>query len=190
MESNLRSPDGADTWIFFYGAVYLANSIFFTTLTVLVGLYGVTSTSEKASEFIGHYLNQSCIEVVRSWGKTLLWSLVLIVPGIIKYLQYLFVPFVVATYEPYKKGKVDALEASKAFFKHNWTQAVFALVGFQVVWGALSTLIFDSYRLLWSTPIPAVLITCLEAFIFLLYILVLFRIYSQSLREVKYESAV
>jgi hypothetical protein len=176
--------------VFIYGAAYLINSIFFTTLAVVVIIFGLTDTNESLSEYIYRYLNQSCIEVLRSWGKTLIWSFLLIIPGIIKYLQFLFVPFVVTTLPKYDEGKVDALEASKVFFKKHWLKALGAVIGFQVVWSYLSVDLFDEYRLFSQTPLPALLITLLEAAVFLLYILVLFRIYSNSVREVRYEPNV
>jgi hypothetical protein len=189
MESNLRSPEGATSWVFLYGAAYLANSILFSTLMVLVAIFGMISEKNLAS-FMTRYFNQACIEVVRSWGKVLSWSFLFIIPGFIKYLQFLLVPFVVALHPSYDQGQVDALKASKAFFKKHWLAILLALTLFQVIWEAFSTAIFDSYSLIWQTPVSALLISVLEAFVFLLYMLVLFRIYSKSVREVKYESAV
>jgi hypothetical protein len=190
MEQNLRSPDGADFRVFIYGAVYLANSILFTTMAILVALYGVTQKKAGLIEFLKKYFSQSCIEVLRSWGKTLLWSLLLIVPGILKYLQFIFVPFVVALYPAYDEGRVDALATSKALFKKHWGKVLLALMTFQVIWTSFSTAVFDSVRLFSTAPLPALLITCLEALVFLLYILVLFGIYIRSSGEVKHESIV
>ncbi len=57
------------------------------------------------------------VEGFRMTGQILLWSLLLIIPGIYKQIQYLFVPFVVLFDSEYKSGKVDALNKSAQLSK-------------------------------------------------------------------------
>lgn len=191
MESDLRSPSGASSLVFLYAGLYLANNIFFMTMAVIISIYGLSSgTIQSLGDFLTKNLNQTCIEVVRSWGKTLTWSFALLIPGFIKYLQFLFVPFVVTLLPAYEKGEVDALRASAVFFKKHWGQVLVAIVGFQGIWSYMSLSLFDSYRLILQTPLSAVMISLLESGVFLLYILVLFNIYSKSAKEVKHESLV
>jgi hypothetical protein len=190
MESNLRSPEGATSSVFLLGALYLANNIFFTTLATIAAIYGASTLNSSLLGFIDCYLNQSCIEIVRSWGRVLSWSFLLVIPGIIKYLQYMFVPFVVAMDSSYQKGEKDALKASRELFKKHWTTLVFAMIGFQVVWSYLSVDFFDAYRLFWQTPVRALLISTLEAMVFLMYILILFRVITRPDEVVENEPAV
>jgi hypothetical protein len=190
MEADLRSPTGATSMIFFYAALYLANSIFFMTLAIVIGLYGCTNSSVSLPAFVGRFLNQSCIEVVRAWGKILSWSFLLIIPGFIKYLHYLFVPLVVLLFPQYDKGEADALKTSRELFKKHGLLLVFTVLAFQVLWSYFSVSLFDAYRSFWHTPIPSLAISVLDTAVFLLYTLVLFRIYQRSVREVFNESIV
>ena len=146
MESNMRSPDGATSAVFLLGALYLTNSIFFTTLATATSIYGVTRITESWWQFIDRYFNQSCIETVRAWGKILSWSLLLLIPGFVKYLQFLLVPFVVALDSKYQNGEKDALKASQEMFKKHWLALLLIVVGFQVLWGYCSVDLFDAYR--------------------------------------------
>ena len=52
------------------------------------------------------------VEGLRMTAYVILWSLLLILPGIYKQIRYLFVPFVVLLDPQYQQGKVDALERS------------------------------------------------------------------------------
>ncbi len=190
MESNLRSPEGATGAVFLLGGLYLTSSIFFTTLATVTSIYGVSKLSQNWWQFIDRYFNQSCIEVVRSWGKILSWSLLFIFPGFIKYLQYLLVPFVVIMDPQYQSGEKDALKTSKEIFKKHWLTLLFAVLGFQVVWSYFSVVFFDSYRLILNTPLQAVLISFIESMIFLFYILLIFTVINKSPKEVFREPAI
>ncbi len=190
MEANLRSPNGATGGVFFLGALYLTNSIFFTTLATITCIFGITKLSNSWWQFIERYLNQSCIEVVRAWGKVLGWSLFLIIPGFIKYLQYLLVPFVVIIDPKYQSGEKDALTASATIFKKHWLSLLLAVLGFQVVWSYISVDLFDAYRMILTTPVQAIFVSALEAMIFLLYILVIFKRIQKSQIEVTNEPAL
>ena len=190
MESNLRSPDGATGGVFLLGALYLTNSIFFTTLATMTCLFGVTKLTETWWQFMDRYFNQSCIEVVRAWGKVLSWSLLLMIPGFIKYLQYLLVPFIVVVDEKYQTGEKDALQTSQEIYRKHWLSLLFAVIGFQVVWSYISVDLFDAYRMILVTPVLALFISALESMIFLLYILVIFRLIQDSTKELALGSAV
>ena len=185
MESNLRSQDGATGAIFLLGAGYLTNSIFFTTLATATAIYGVSKVSDSWWQFIDRFFNQSCIEVVRAWGQTLSWSLLFLIPGFFKYLQFILVPFVVATDNKYQTGEVDALQKSKELFKKHWLGLLMAVFFFQGIWSYISTDLFDAYRLIIHTPVQAILISALEALIFLFYILIIFIFLQQVLQFVK-----
>ncbi len=190
MESNLRSPNGATGGVFFLGAVYLTNSIFFTTLATLTCIFGMTKLSGSLWQFLERYFNQSCIEIVRAWGKVLGWSLLLIIPGFLKYLQYLLVPFVVITDPKYQTGERDALKLSSEIFKKYWLSLLIAVIGFQVLWSYLSVDLFDSYRMILTTPVQAVFVSALEAMVFLLYILVIFKQIQKFQNEALHEPAI
>lgn len=181
LEADLRSPQGASSFVFLYAGLYLANSIFFMSLAFLLGIYGLTSKQQTLGSFLRHFFNQNCIEMLRSWGKVLSWSFLLILPGFIKYLQFLLVPFVVTLFPSYEQGQADALKTSRQLFRRHWPLLVFTVFGFQVIWSYLSVDLFDAYRMIWLTPVKAFFIGILDSAVFLLYVLVLFGIYQKSM---------
>ena len=63
------------------------------------------------------HLKSFTLESLRSLGWVLLFLPLLIIPGLIKYLQYLFVPYVVLCDPKYQAGEVDALAQSARLMK-------------------------------------------------------------------------
>jgi hypothetical protein len=57
------------------------------------------------------------IEGIRSFAVAIFWGFLLIVPGIIKYVRYTFVCFVVVADPEYQAGRVDALDQSERLIK-------------------------------------------------------------------------
>lgn len=86
-------------------------------LSTIVVLQTVKSTVHgldiKLVEQIKKHLKYVIIEFWRSLLSIVLWSLLLLIPGIIQALKLYFVTFVVQFDENYQKGQVDALEKSR-----------------------------------------------------------------------------
>jgi uncharacterized membrane protein len=57
------------------------------------------------------------IESIRMLAMTILWGLALVIPGVIKYVNYSFVQYVVIADPEYAAGKVDALKESERLMK-------------------------------------------------------------------------
>ncbi len=52
------------------------------------------------------------IEGIRAFSVCLLWLMLLIIPGVVKYVRYFFVPYIVVANPEYQAGRVDALKES------------------------------------------------------------------------------
>jgi hypothetical protein len=64
--------------------------------------------------------NALLVESIRALASVLRWIPLLLVPGLIRYLQFLFVPYVVLTNPSYSQGQVDALALSTQLSKGRW----------------------------------------------------------------------
>lgn len=58
------------------------------------------------------YLSHFFAESLRALGSILLWTLALILPGLFRYVQLIFVPLIVFFDQEYEAGNVDALQRS------------------------------------------------------------------------------
>lgn len=186
IENALQDPLGAQGRIYLYGFLSLISAVVFPTLLMTLALFAMNSQTgwtQSLGIFLKKYLNQIYIETLRSWGKTLLWALLLIIPGVIKYIQYVMVPLVVTSSQKYDLGQEDALRASARIVRHNWGKIVLILFTFQILIPMIIASLFNSYRLIWNTPIQSLALSGLDTYLILFSTHLLFNIFRNEVRK-------
>lgn len=169
-EAAMRNPNGGTTWIWVYGFSSLIVGIIFPILGILVVIYGAQTpeTDEKGLwQFIQHHINQMSIEILRSWGKTILWTLLFILPGLWKYVEYTMIPFVVTMSKKYDRGDEDALQSSTRLVRSHLLKVSAILLVFHLIFPSILTVLFDEYRLVWHTPFSALVLTLVDVYLFI-----------------------
>ncbi len=104
----------------FYGIVGIIASLIELFLIQLILGFGVKKLGVYHRSWIQHiqyYFKHLVIETLRSYAKIAIGILLLILPGIYRYLQYSLVGYVVQFNNSYNEGQIDALEASKRLTK-------------------------------------------------------------------------
>lgn len=199
VEEALRNPQGMNTAVYFYGFLSLICSLFFPIVLLLLSLWALRSAAQPASpesawsrfsHFFKHYLPQLVIETLRAWGKILLWSLLFIIPGVIRYFTYVLVPFVVVQSPGYDRGEQDALETSTSVFKRKWVSIVGLILFFHLMIPLLLTVFFDEYRLLNQTPLASLGLSLLDAYLFLIATQCFLLVFQKGLSEKSHEPVV
>lgn len=184
IDASLRSTAGGNMgMIWAYGFLSLIIGILFPILGILIVVYGASepATSELGlMYFIEKHVNQVSIEILRSWGKTLLWSLALILPGMWKYVEFTMIPFVVMLSPGYQRGEQDALEASSRVVKQRLGKIILILILFHLILPSLLTVFFDDYRLVWQTPVSALFLTLLDVYIFIISTQLLIEVFEEN----------
>ena len=180
VEEILRDPSGVTTSLYIFGFISLISGVIFPVFLFTLALFALRSLEgwkQGLGEFFHHYINQIFIETLRSWGKTLSWALLFIIPGFWKFLEYSLVPFVVTASPRYDLGQEDALEASSQVFRKHWGKILSVLILFHVFIPLVLTGLFDAYRLIWKTPVQSLLLNLLDTYLLLLSTQILFRIF-------------
>lgn len=123
-------------------------SVFISIIFSIAVTYGFFSNSKTLKEsslttFVKKHFKLVTIESFRSMFVILIYFFLFIIPGFIKIIHLLFVPFVVQLYKPYQAGKVDALQKSKELING-------ALLGIGSIY-----FIFQIFILLVELGIPA-----------------------------------
>ncbi|WP_373999586.1 hypothetical protein [Bdellovibrio bacteriovorus] len=186
IENALRDPNGAQQQVYWLGFLSIISSVVFPVLLITVALYALntlTGWTQTLGEFMEKNLNQVFIETLRSWGKTLLWSLLLILPGVWKYIEYSLVPLVVTSSKPYEEGKEDALQRSAQIVRKNWFKILAVFVFFHLFVPVTLSALFDAYRLIWKTPMASLALSALDTYLLILSTQILFNIFRSEVRK-------
>lgn len=203
IEQILRSPNGLGPQIWLFGFMSLFAGLFFPLLITLVILYGLKKSAHSLpthphnqlpiiawGEFLSRNISPLSIETLRSWGKSLMWAYLLIVPGFVRFISYLFVPFIVCFSRNYQDGKLDALQYSAQIFKKRWKSFLFLVVLFQIAIPILLTSVADSYRVIWETPLASLVVSLIETLVWIVYLEILFALILPIFKEVNDELVV
>jgi hypothetical protein len=84
-------------------------------LILSAGVSNVCQLSARhflSQPFSGPYLGSFFAEYLRALAQILLWGLLFLVPGFLRYCRLIFVPMITLFSKDYREGKEDALELS------------------------------------------------------------------------------
>lgn len=114
LQEMIMSREGISSEIWIYAGLQIVLTFLTEAIVFMAAVLTLSSFSQ--SRLFWTHLNQLLIENLRSWGKILLGFICFIVPGLILFLRYLLVPFVVLFDPSYEQGQVDALEQSRNLY--------------------------------------------------------------------------
>ncbi|NJL23902.1 MAG: hypothetical protein HC902_01075 [Calothrix sp. SM1_5_4] len=89
-------------------------------LLILILSWGIPQVRQLSEVRFGQrpfaepYLGSFLAEYLRAMASVLLWGLLLILPGVVRFCRLIFVPYITLFSRSYREGKVDALEFSSA----------------------------------------------------------------------------
>ncbi len=176
----LANPQGTSHWVWFYGAISLVWGVVYPLANLLLILSVLQP--QPLLKFWFQTFPHAMIELMRSWGKSMLWAFLLIIPGVVAFIRYLFVPFIVCLDPLYPQGEREALQRSWALSKGRmWRLFGFFMLTSLVVPAFLS--VFDDLKILTEHPVTSVLICLLEMFLNIAFSLWLWKIYQRSVQN-------
>lgn len=190
MEIALRNPDGISNEVWFFAIASFLVSLIFPLVLLMIGFFHLSRTlggQHSWGSYLHSYFNLTIIETLRMWGKSLLWSLAFILPGIYRFFTLIFVPYIVCFSKSYQQGQWDALEESKRLVKKYWVRLLGIFLLFNLILPLIITTGTDEYRVLLTTPVQSLLISGLEALIWFIGLFLMFLVFKKSLSEVPHE---
>lgn len=167
-QSELFSQDGAGPMLWFYGGLSMLTSLVGPLILISLILKALGDAQSPSTAFTFEKFNFMVREQLRGFGKVFLWGIFLIIPGFYKFLQIVFIPYVVAFDPTYMQGKTDALEKSAATFKARWAKVLGLFFIFALVAPLILT-VFDQYRDAREHPIPWAFLVLVDLIVFLLF---------------------
>ncbi len=170
VEQLISSKDGLSSILWVYVGISLMSSILFPIFMGMLASFNILRDSFKSqnsantfSDFFVEHLEQNLIESFRAWGKGFLWCFVFILPGIWKFISFIFTPYVVMFSERYRRGEVDALEYSAQICKKYFKRVNWWLTVFYFILPIILYVIAEPYRLLNRTPFVASILVFIDA---------------------------
>jgi len=180
MESMLLNPQGTSRMVWVFGALSLLWGVLYPLTSLLLILSCLQPL--PLLKFWTQTFPQALIELLRAWGKSMLWSFLLIIPGILAFIRYLFVPFVVALDPLYAEGQREALQRSWSLSKGRLGRLLGLFLLSSILVPALMTT-FDEWKIFSYHPISAGLICVFEMLLNITFSLWLWKIYQRSVQN-------
>lgn len=174
---NSESGGMAKIWIF-AGLSILSSVVGPVVATVLV-LSSWVKTDQPAGFFLGQHLSLLIREQLRVLGQIMLWGLLFIIPGVVRFFELSLVPWVVCFDPEYNQGQKDALKESRHIFYRIWFLMIPLLVVFWVLVPLLMTGL-DSYRSYFETPLTALGLSLVDVFAFIVFQWLLSKIWRKA----------
>lgn len=159
------------------GFLSLLHSFIFPALSTIVIV--AVSTSIAPHEMLFKNLSWLIKEELRVWGKSIQWGFLFILPGLWKFIQFSFVPYIVLNNENYQLGQIDALETSKKWTKKYMYKLIGLFVIFNILWPVLSSE-WDHFKIFQKSPATALAFAVLEMIWMILFVMISFRWYQKQ----------
>lgn len=191
LEVLLLSEDGMGAELWALATASLLNGLIFPVFITACCLYGIVKARfphESAWHFFGRSLEQLYIETMRVWGSCLRWGLLFLIPGFIRLLQLVLVPFVVMADAAYDRGDADALKTSSRYFRRRPFKILGVVLLFHLALPLVLTDALDPWRTYWRTPLGALACNLLDLMLAIVSTRLLFAIFESVRRELKDES--
>ncbi len=177
MENELSSMEGASPWVWLYGAASVGISVLSPVIMSILVIAALLPSTVTAS--LQQHAQYVCKETLRAAGKSLSWGLLLVIPGLIRFLQFSFVPFVVMLDPEYDRGQKDALQESTRLVHRRFFKVTGILILFSILLPLLLTGL-DEYSAFDQHVFPALLLAGLDAVISIFAILMLLNQWEKS----------
>lgn len=172
MESELGSLEGISAMIWIYGGLSVGLSLILPSLGVILSLAALKP--DHVLTTLRTHWSAVFKESLRAAGNAMTWGLLLVIPGLIRFVQLSLVPFIVMLDPEYKVGHLDALKESSKIVNKRFIQVLCVIVIFTVILPILSSS-FDEWSVFTVHPISATFLSFLDLLLSTLSFLFLLR---------------
>jgi hypothetical protein len=175
IQADLGSMEGITWRLWVWGFLSMLLSICAPIILNLLVIYAVKPVANPFKK----NLNQSLIEELRALGSVMLWSILFIIPGLIRLAQYVFVPFIVTLSQRYQDGELDALAGSRSVSGKMFLKVIGILVVFTVIFPLILTS-WDEYHIFWMHPVGNLLMTAVQSVLSIMFGLILLKLWESK----------
>lgn len=168
LQNEILNPNGTTPFLWVYGGLSFALSLLSPIVMSFLAICAWRCPNQTVGFVARRSFSYLIREEMRSLGKSLAWGLLLILPGLIRFFQLAFVPYVVLLEQGYQEGRIDALELSSKYVRRVWLRLLGLLFFFGLVCPLLFTLL-DDWRSILRNPLTAAPLWVAELTIVLIF---------------------
>ena len=151
IQDELMSPTGTTNWVWVYGGLSFAGSLLGPIAVGFMAICDWRFPGESPFSVARQHFGYLVKEEMRALGKSMLWGLLFLLPGAIRFFQLIFVSYVVLLDPSYQKGEVDALQRSWLFVRRVWIRLLFLFIFFGLI-VPIGMTAFDEWRSFYRRP--------------------------------------
>jgi hypothetical protein len=181
--------DTGDRYIIPLQALSIILGVLYSVILFLVMGWAIKASSqEESSGLVSHFQefgSHMFGEFFRVIGRTAIFTLLAIVPGVVVLVQLWFVPWIVQFHVAYQNDEIDALEGSRGLVKgHFWLVLFWVLLYFMLT---ISLEFAKAYFSIFSFPLVFSLLVVIAFLLETAFLLKFFSIYEGLTRAVAEE---
>lgn len=150
LQELITSREGITGEVWAYASLQIVLTFLSDAMLILMAASTLFTVRTETSFW--QQFNLFLIESLRSWGKILLGLLCFIIPGLVLFMRYLLVPFVVLFDPEYNQGKKDALAQSRHFYSMMTAGQWLLVISFKIVIPIVLALIFEQVSTFETNP--------------------------------------
>lgn len=179
IRQEVLSMEGISYKLWFFGSLSLLNSILFPLLIIMIVLFCSQEQFKHLLLYLRQHFEQTLIEVLRATGKVSFWSLCFVIPGLIKYIQFSFLPIVVILDPIYAIGRRDALLTSKKQVNMIFWKISFLIFLFSFLFPLVLSQ-WEEKKMLLTHPFWALFFVFLDMNLIILFIQILIHLWEKT----------
>jgi hypothetical protein len=116
-------------------------------------------------------------ETLKSIGNASLWCFCGVWPGISRFIDYNFIPFLVFLNKDYQEGRIESLQFLRSHAQPIKGKLTLIWILFTIISPLFINILFSEFQSFSETPLKASLIVLLESTLHLLWFSILYRFY-------------
>ena len=182
IQQELMNPRGTSNWIWVFGGLSFALGLIGPLIVSFLALCAWRFPQVPLGDVARRHFSYLVREEMRVLGSSLLWGILLLIPGIIRFFQCTFVSYVVLLDPDYSLGTTDALQLSQLRVRQVWGRLAILFI----IFGAILPLVLtalDEWRSIFQQPLTALPLLLVELTILLLFQWLILRAWEKASRS-------
>lgn len=175
----MMAEHGVQGKVWMFAGLSIVSSVLAPMVATLIVFAGWQRSDTNILSYFSKHLGDLVREQLRAFGSVLMWSFLLIIPGLVRFFEMSLLPWVVCFDAEYGQGRRDALKESRRVFYKVWPRLSLLLLVFWMIL-PLGMTMLDAFRSYSDSPVTAFGLSLVDVFLFLLFQYLLYKLWEKA----------